>query len=76
VHLLEEFEKKNPGLSHIRISVFLKIWRLFIWQKFELKNVISTNTKDFFMGKIVQIRQISKRKKNSNRQISTISFSR
>jgi hypothetical protein len=54
VHLLEEFEKKNPGLSHIRISVFYKNWRLFIWQKFELKNVISTNTKDFFTGKIVQ----------------------
>jgi hypothetical protein len=51
VHLLEEFEKKNPGLSHIRISVLKKIWRLFIWQKFELKNVISTNTKDFFHGK-------------------------
>ncbi len=28
---------------------------------FDLKNMISTNTKDFFMGKITQIRQISKK---------------
>jgi hypothetical protein len=28
---------------------------------FDLKNMISTNTKDFFMGKMTQIRQISKK---------------
>ncbi len=75
MHLLEEFEKKNPGLSHIQMSVFFLIGEFT--QKFELKNVISTKYKGFFMGKMVQIRQISKKeKKNLNRQISTISFSR
>ncbi len=34
-------------------------------QKFNLKNVISINTKGFFMGKIVQIFQFSKKKKKS-----------
>jgi len=32
-------------------------------QKFNLKNVISINTKGFFMGKLVQIFQFSKKKK-------------
>ncbi len=31
-------------------------------EKFDLKNVILTNTKDFSWEKMVQIRQISKRK--------------
>jgi hypothetical protein len=33
------------------------------WQKFNLKNVTSINAKGFFMGKIVQICQISKKNK-------------
>ncbi len=41
---------------------------------FDLKNMISTFTKDFSMQKRAQIHQISK--KNQNRQIFMMSFSR
>ncbi len=56
------------------VPVFFSIGEFL--QKFDLKNVISTTSKDFRWEKMVQIRQIQKRKENSNRQISTISSSR